>query len=88
MLRWNYDANANRQAAAAEAIGVGGDQLADVILAFATRPGVPTRLRDVGIGREQLEDIAAKSLHDTPTRTNPKPIVSEAQVMEILELFW
>jgi hypothetical protein len=69
VLRWRYDANANRQVAAAEAIGVGGDQLAAAILAFATRLGVPTRLREVGIGREQLKDIVAKSLHDPPMRT-------------------
>ena len=88
VLRWNYDTNAARQAHAGEAIGTRGDQFADAILAFATRLGVPTRLRDVGIRREQLEDIATKSLHDLPMRTNPKRVTSATQVMEILELAW
>jgi maleylacetate reductase len=35
-----------------------------------------------------LDDIAVKSLHDPPMKTNPKPITSEAQVMEVLELAW
>ena len=88
VLRWNYDANAERQAQAAAVIGVAPDKLADAILAFATRLGVPTRLRDVGIKRDQLDDIAAKSLRDPPMKTNPKPVTSAAQVMEILELAW
>ena len=58
------------------------------MLAFATKLGVPTRLRDVGIKREQLADIAEKSLRDPPMKTNPKPVTAAAQVMEILELAW
>jgi maleylacetate reductase len=88
VLRWNYDANAARQAHAGAVIGVAGDKLADAVLAFATKLGVPTRLRDVGIKREQLDDIAAKSLRDPPMKTNPKPVTTTAQVMEILELAW
>jgi maleylacetate reductase len=88
VLRWNHDANADRQAHAGEAIGISGDKFADAILAFATGLGVPTRLRDVGIRREQLDDVAVKSLRDPPMKTNPKAITSAAQVMEILELAW
>jgi maleylacetate reductase len=88
VLRWNYDANPERQARAGEAIDISGDKFADAILAFATGLGVPTRLRDVGIRREQLDDIAVKSLRDPPMKTNPKPITSAAQVTEILELAW
>jgi maleylacetate reductase len=88
VLRWNYDANAARQAHAGAVIGVAGDKLADAVLAFATKLGVPTRLRDVGIKREQLDDIAEKSLRDPPMKTNPKPVTSAAQIMEILELAW
>jgi maleylacetate reductase len=88
VLRWNYDANAERQAHAGEVIGVAGDKLADAILGLGVRLGVPTRLRDVGIKREQLDDIAEKSLRDPPMKTNPKPVTTAAQVMEMLELAW
>lgn len=88
VLRWNHDANAERQARAGEVIGVSGDELADAVLAFAQKLGVPTRLRDVGIKREQLDDIAEKSLRDPPMKTNPKPVTTTAQVMEMLELAW
>jgi maleylacetate reductase len=88
VLRWNYDANAERQAHAGAVIGVSADKLADTVLAFATKLGLPTRLRDVGIKQEQLEDIAAKSLIDPPMKTNPKPVTTTAQVREILDLAW
>jgi maleylacetate reductase len=88
VLRWNYDANAARQAHAGAVIGVSGDKLADTVLAFATKLGLPTRLRDVGIKHEQLDDIAAKSLIDPPMKTNPKPVTTAAQVREILDLAW
>jgi maleylacetate reductase len=88
VLRWNYDANAERQAHAGAVIGVSGDKLADTVLAFAAKLGLPTRLRDVGIKHEQLEDIAAKSLIDPPMKTNPKPVKTAAQVREILDLAW
>lgn len=88
VLRWNFDTNAARQAHAAGIIGVAGDKLADAVLALANKLGVPTSLRDVGIKRDQLDDIAAKSLRDPPMKTNPKPVTTTAQVMEILELAW
>ena len=88
VLRWNYEANAARQAYAGEVIGVAGDKLADAVLALATRLGLPTRLRDVGIRREQLDDIAAKSLRDPPMKTNPRPVTTAAEVMEVLETAW
>ena len=88
VLRWNFSANADRQAKAATIIGTTGPKLADTILSFARQLGVPTSLRAVGIKREQLPDIAAKSLRDPPMRTNPRPVSSAEQITEILELAW
>ncbi|MBI2736688.1 MAG: iron-containing alcohol dehydrogenase [Rhodospirillales bacterium] len=88
VLRWNYCANAERQAKAGAVIGVSGARFADAVLAFAVRLGVPTRLRDVGIRHDQLEEIAAKALTDRPMQTNPRSVSSTAQVREILDLAW
>jgi maleylacetate reductase len=88
VLRWNYSANAGRQAQAAAIIGTSGDKLADTILSFAKGLGVPTSLQEVGIKREQLPDIAAKSLRDPPMKTNPRPVSSADEIMEILEMAW
>lgn len=88
VLRWNLDTNPDRQAAAAATIGAAGDGLADAVLSFAKSLGLPTSLREVGIRRDQLDDIAEKSLSDPPMKTNPKSVSSSAQIMEILELAW
>ena len=48
VLRWNYDANAARQAHAGAVIGVAGDKLADAILGLrdkARRADLPARRR-------------------------------------------
>jgi alcohol dehydrogenase class IV len=48
----------------------------------------PTSLREVGITRERLDEIATRSLSYKPVRINPRPIKSAADVREILELAW
>jgi maleylacetate reductase len=88
VLRWNYSINAERQALAGAIIGVSGPEFADAIKTFAKRLSLPISLREVGITRDQLGDIAAKSLRDPPMRTNPRPVATADQIMEILELAW
>jgi len=48
--------------------------------------GMPRSLKDVGVGRDQLEDLARTSLNDHWIKTNPMPITKKEQVMEILEM--
>lgn len=88
VLRWNYPANATQQNAAAEVIGVSGPELADAIAELAVKLRVPVRLRDVGIGEDQLSAIAEKALRDASMRTNPRPVSSLDDVCEILRLAW
>ncbi|KPI38744.1 Alcohol dehydrogenase 4 [Cyphellophora attinorum] len=59
-----------------------GDILDIVIRAL----GMPRSLRDVGVGREQLDMLARNSLKDHWIMTNPKPIDQKEWVMEILEM--
>ena len=48
--------------------------------------GLPRSLREVGVGRDQFDGLAEKSLRDRFCRTNPVPLVSKEQVVEILEM--
>ena len=48
----------------------------------------PVTLRGVGIKRENLDEIARRSLGYQPVQLNPRPISSAADVKEILELAW
>jgi maleylacetate reductase len=88
VLRWNFAANADRQAVAAAIIGTSGDKLADTVLGFARELGVPTSLREVSIRREDLDDIAEKSLRDPPMKTNPRKVSNAVEIREILEMAW
>ena len=88
VLRWNLETNSARQALAGDVIGVKAGELADAIRDLATRLGLPTRMRDVGIRREQCREIATKTLHDRSSRTNPKPVTTEDQVLELLAMAW
>ncbi|MCJ1388778.1 hypothetical protein MMC18_001628 [Xylographa bjoerkii] len=48
--------------------------------------GMPRSLKDVGVGREKLDGLAANSLHDRWCVTNPVPLKKKEQVLEILEM--
>jgi maleylacetate reductase len=53
---------------------------------FVTSLGQPTRLRDVGIRREELPAIAASWDGTGPIATNPRPVRGKEDLLEILEL--
>ncbi len=48
--------------------------------------GLPTTLREVGVGKDRFREIAEKSMHDRAVLNNPRPIKGPDQVVEILEL--
>jgi maleylacetate reductase len=86
VLEWNEQVNAPRQRSVAQALGQPGERAGPAMRAFVQRLGVPSRLRDVGITREQLPEIAARYDGTGPISTNPRPIGGAADIVEILEL--
>lgn len=84
VLRFNRSVNGERQALVSEAMGHPGKDAADVIQNFVAELGLPTRLRDVGVGPAQFQDVATKSLHDRYIHTNPRPLGLD-DIMTILE---
>jgi maleylacetate reductase len=87
-LRWNSPVNAERQRQVSALLGAPDRPASEVVASLVERLGLPRRLRDVGIKREDLPAIAEHTLHDPPVRANPRPIKSAADIMEILELAW
>lgn len=85
-LAWNEPVNAERQRAVAEAFGRQGERAAVAMRAFVESLGLPTRLEQVGIGREDLSAIAASWDGTGPLSANPRPVRSTKDVVEILEL--
>lgn len=85
VLRYNRHANAERQRMVAQAMGHPGADAADVVARFIADLGLPRRLADVGIGRDQFALIAGTAMHDRWLHTNPVKITSAEQVLQILE---
>lgn len=88
VLRFNERVNATRQKWVAEALGRPNDSAADAVAALIAGLGLPTTLRDVGVRREQLDEIAANSMHDRWVHTNPRKIDGPAVVRQLLDAAW
>lgn len=58
----------------------------DVVGALVEELGLPRSLKDVGIGSEKLDALAANSMHDRWIPTNPVSLTKKEQVLEILEM--
>ncbi|KAJ5638330.1 hypothetical protein N7490_008209 [Penicillium lividum] len=96
-----HNANRERQAAVREflirdtvvlavlqsrSVNVEIADLGDILDAIIRELGMPRSLADVGVGRDQLDGLAAHSLHDRWCQSNPMPLKEKSQVLEILEM--
>lgn len=86
VLQWNAETNGDRQKALAAAIGKTDIPAWKGIRELICSLGMPCTLRDVGIERSNLEEIAKRALTYKPVQVNPRPIKTEQDVMEILEI--
>ncbi|KAK0615161.1 iron-containing alcohol dehydrogenase-like protein [Bombardia bombarda] len=75
-------ADALKRAGLSEATASAGD----VVGAYVSELALPGSLKDVGIGRDKLHQLAINALGDRNTATNPLPVTRVEQVMQILEL--
>ncbi len=83
-MRYNLPANADKQALVAEAMGHPGRPAADVLHDFIAGLGMPRTLSAVGVTPDRFETIAKAALLDHYLHTNPRPIHSADDIMEIL----
>ncbi len=85
VLRYNRSVNLERQRLVAEAMGHPGEDAADVIAAFIADLGLPGKLSEVGVTRDQFAMIADHAMHDSWLHSNPRKITTPEQVLDILE---
>jgi maleylacetate reductase len=88
VLKWNAVVNTDRQRALSIAMGSPDRDASELVAELVKALDQPTSLRDVNIKREDLDKIANRALGYGPVRTNPRPVRTAADVMEILELAW
>jgi alcohol dehydrogenase class IV len=92
VLGWNKSHAEAAYAKAARALDLKGGSdaaLADALIAhveeMVAQCGLPTRLRDVGVGAEDLPVIAAHVVGDPSIAFNPRPVTQADEVMQVLE---
>lgn len=88
VLRYNQPANAARQALVSRAMGEAQTPAADLVRRLVQDLGMPATLREVGVKREHFEAIARGGMENMMVRSNPRPIRSPQDIIEILEMAW
>jgi maleylacetate reductase len=86
ILRYNEPATQEAQRALAKALGKPGESAAEAFEALCRRLGLPTRLKDVDVGRDQFELIARNTMTEFFIFSNPRKIKEWSEVIEILKL--
>jgi alcohol dehydrogenase class IV len=87
-MRYNKVVNESKQKVIAQAMGRPGLEAADAIEQLVRSLNLPTRIRDVGVKREDFQVIADKVMHDFGIKNNPRPVTETSQLLEILESAW
>ncbi|HKY87225.1 MAG TPA: iron-containing alcohol dehydrogenase [Pseudorhodoplanes sp.] len=94
-MRWNLDATIDAHARMGREIGIeAADQNAlaaavpEYVYGMNQRMGLPLKLRDLGVPRGGLRQLAVDALDDYSIHTNPKPVTAAEQVLEVLEQAW
>ncbi len=88
VMRYNERATAAKQRLIADTMGRPGVLAADVVAELIATLKQPTTLRAVGVKREQLPKIAEASMNNIWVCTNPQPIRSVDDVIQILDAAW
>jgi maleylacetate reductase len=88
VLRFNQEINADRQTLVSEALGHPEAPAAEAVAALVAALGLPSRLREVGVGEDQLDRIARESMHDRWVHKNPRKIEGPTVVRSLLDAAW
>lgn len=95
VLRFNAEAAAAGMSRVTEAMGLfaqdSGTRLQLTIDALTTifrKLGVPSRLRELGVSREQLPDLAQLAMGDWFLKGNPRPVQSASELEQIMKEAW
>jgi alcohol dehydrogenase class IV len=88
VMRWNLEATRAAQARIAAALGRTDGDAAAAVGALVERLGLPTRLRDLKVGRDQLAAVARGALENMWVKTNPRPLREPSELMRLLEAAW
>ena len=86
VLAWNAEHDDSRQARISDCLGQPGTPASQALDQFIRGLGMPRTLSEVGVGEDRLQQVAEYTLLDIWGRTNPRPIKTADDVMQILRL--
>jgi maleylacetate reductase len=86
VLAWNAGANPDAERLVSQLIGTPNLSAAEAVKSLCRELGLPTTLAGVGVSPDKFEAIAEHTMTDRGVRSNPRPIRSAADVVEILKL--
>lgn len=81
----------------AQALGINTDGLrgektghaaAEAIRSLVSRLGLPARLRDIGVQKNDLRLISERTMGDWSTGSNPRPVAGAGEILGLLEKAW
>lgn len=86
VMQWNAETMPDRYQALADAMGKPDTPAWRGVRELIRGLDMPCTLRDVGITRDNLDELATRALDYQPVLLNPRPVKTAADVMEILEI--
>ncbi len=86
VLAWNAEDDASRQGRISAAMGAEGEAASVVLDRFISDLGMPRSLSEIGVTPDRFEQIADYTMLDIWGRTNPRPVSTPADILEILRM--
>lgn len=86
VLSWSAGHDGGRQPLIAAALGRIGEPPAVALGTLLLELGLPTTLREVGVGEADFPELARKSMANQWIRTGPRPVDTPEDAIEILRL--
>ncbi len=86
VLAWNAEYDDRRQARISDCLGQPGRPASEALDQFIRSLGMPRTLSEVGVGEERFQQVAEYTLLDIWGRTNPRPVTTADDILQILRL--
>lgn len=84
VLSWNAEHDTSRQVRIVQCLGNTHGTASEALDALIRSLGMPRTLAEVGVGEERFQQVANHTMLDAYARTNPRPVRSPADILEIL----
>ncbi|MFC3712894.1 iron-containing alcohol dehydrogenase [Sphingoaurantiacus capsulatus] len=84
VLAWNAEHDASRQARISAGLGSPGESASVALDRLIRGLGMPRTLSEVGVSEDRFQQIADYTLLDIWGRTNPRPVSSADDILQIL----